>query len=106
MERDHPDRLIIERLGGLAEIRSRAMFGGDGHYWRGTIFGILTGGRLYLKVDDRSKGDFLSRGMGPFRPTERQTLKSYYEVPADVLEDTEALEAWAREAIRAAQAKP
>ncbi len=41
--------------------------------------------------------------MGPFRPNERQTLKSYYEVPPGVLDDREELIAWAKEAIRAGQ---
>ena len=41
--------------------------------------------------------------MGPFRPNERQTLKSYYEVPPEVLDDPEALLSWAGEAIRAGQ---
>ena len=41
--------------------------------------------------------------MGPFRPNERQTIKSYYEVPPEVLADPEALISWAGEAIRAAQ---
>ena len=41
--------------------------------------------------------------MGPFRPNERQTLKSYYEVPPEVLADPEALLSWAGEAIRAGQ---
>jgi DNA transformation protein len=67
------------------------------------IFGIVFRDRLYLKVDDRSKGDYLSRGMTPFRPNKRQTLTSYYEVPSDVLDDQEALLCWAREAIRAGQ---
>jgi DNA transformation protein len=52
-------------------------------------------------VDDRSMGDFVSRGMGPFCPNEQQTLKSYYEVPPDVLDDPDALLSWAGEAIRA-----
>jgi DNA transformation protein len=41
--------------------------------------------------------------MGPFRPNERQTLKSYYEVPPDVLDEPETLLSWAREAIGAGQ---
>jgi hypothetical protein len=41
--------------------------------------------------------------MGPFRPSERQTLNSYYEVPPEVLADPEALLSWAGEAMRAAQ---
>ena len=94
---------VLDRLSALGEITSRPMFGGVGLYWRGVIFGIVFQDRLYLKIDDRSRDDYLARGMGPLRPNERQTLKSYYEVPPDVLADPEALLSWAREAIRAAQ---
>jgi DNA transformation protein and related proteins len=91
------------RLAALGEVTSRPLFGGLGIYWRGVIFGILFHDRLFLKVDDRSRDDFVSRGLEPFRPNERQTLKSYYEVPPDVLAEPEALLSWAREAIRAGQ---
>jgi DNA transformation protein and related proteins len=94
---------IIDRLSGLGDISATALFGGHGLYWGETIFGILFKGKFYLKVDDRSKGDYLARGMGPFRPNERQTLKSYYEVPPEVLANPEALLSWVREAIRAGQ---
>jgi DNA transformation protein len=73
----HDQDEILDRLSALGEVSSRPLFGGHGLYWRETIFGILFGGRLYLKVDDRSKDDYVSRGMGPLRPNERQTLKSY-----------------------------
>jgi DNA transformation protein len=98
------DNRIIDLLSPLGEVTARPLFGGHGLYWRETIFAILFRGRLYLKVDERSQAEFVSRGMGPFRPNERQTLKSYYEVPADVLDDPEALLSWAREAVRAGQA--
>ena len=94
---------ILEQLAVLGEVTSRPMFGGHGFYWRGVIFAIAHGDWLYLKVDDRSRPAFEARGMGPFRPNERQTLKSYYEVPPEVLSDPEALLSWAGEAIRAAQ---
>ena len=94
---------IIDRLMVLGDISATAMFGGYGIYWRGVIFAIAHGERLYLKVDDRSKPAFEDRGMCPFRPNERQTLKSYYEVPPGVLDDQEELLAWSKAAIRAAQ---
>ncbi len=94
---------MLDRLSELGEITSRPMFGGQGIYWRGVIFGMVFQERLYFKVDDRSKGEYLDRGMGPFRPNERQTLKSYFEVPPDVLAEPEALLSWAREATRAGQ---
>jgi DNA transformation protein len=98
-----PDE-VLEKLSPLGGVSARPLFGGHGLYWRKTIFGILFRGRLYLKADEDSKGDYLARGMGPFRPNERQTLKSYFEMPPDVLADREALLSWAREAIRAGMA--
>jgi len=95
---------VLKQLAVLGDITMRPMFGGHGLYWRDTIFAIAYRDRLYFKVDERSKGDFESRGMGPFRPNERQTLKSYFELPPEVLDDPEALLSWAGEAIRAGQA--
>ena len=97
--RDH----VLSLLSGIGEITFRPLFGGHGIYWRETIFGILFQDRLYLKVDDQSKLDFVNRGMGPFRPNERQTLTSYYEVPPGVLDDREELLSSVKEAIRAGQ---
>jgi DNA transformation protein len=93
----------LDRLCELGDISSRPLLGGHGIYWNDVIFGILFRGRLYFKVDEGSKGDYLARGMGPFRPNERQTLKSYYEVPPEIIRDREALLAWARPAIRVGQ---
>jgi DNA transformation protein len=94
---------VLKELAVLGDITCRSMFGGYGLYWRETIFGIVFGDRLYFKVDEQSKGEYLDKGTGPFQPNERQTLKSYYEVPPGVLTDPEALLSWAREAIRAGQ---
>jgi DNA transformation protein and related proteins len=92
---------LRDRLASLGEVTARPLFGGHGLYRGETIFGILFVGKLYLKVDERSKGDYLARGMGPFRPNERQTIKSYYEVPPEVLDNSEVLRSCARETIRA-----
>jgi DNA transformation protein len=83
---------VAEQLGEGATFR--AMFGGYGLYLGDAFFGILSGGRLYFRTSPRTRKDYLGRGMKPFRPNARQTLKSYYEVPADVLEDAETLRAW------------
>ena len=94
---------MLDRLSDLAEITVRPIFGGHGIYLRDVIFGIIFRDQLYFRVDDRTKGEFLARGMGPFRPNERQTLKSYFEVPPEILDDRESLLSWAGEAIRAGQ---
>jgi DNA transformation protein and related proteins len=43
--------------------------------------------------------------MKSFRPNPRQTLKSYYEVPVEIIEDDDRLGAWAEAAIRCQRKK-
>jgi len=40
--------------------------------------------------------------MKPFCPSDKQTLKNYYEVPPDILENGEELIVWARDAVQTA----
>jgi len=75
------------------------MFGGHGLYCGSTFFGIIFKGRLYLKTDPESRGSYQRAGMKPFCPNATQTLTSYYEVPADVLEDAEELRCWVAHAV-------
>jgi DNA transformation protein and related proteins len=39
--------------------------------------------------------------MKPFRPNAKQTLKSFYEVPVEAIENPEQLSDWAQESFRA-----
>jgi DNA transformation protein len=43
--------------------------------------------------------------MKPFRPNAKQTLTSYYQVPAEILEDNERLCDWAVKATHCQQRK-
>jgi DNA transformation protein len=74
------------------------MFGGYGLYLGEDFFGIIHDGRLYFKTDDKTRENYREHGMGPFAPSEKQVLKSYYEVPGEIIEDDEELVSWAREA--------
>lgn len=89
---------IQDQLQGLGGMEFRRMFGGYGLYRSDVFFGILYKGRLYFRTDDTSRQAYVDRGMQPFRPNMKQTLKNYYEVPPDIVEDSKALVAWAREA--------
>lgn len=53
--------------------------------------GIVFHDRLYLKTDDSTRSWFQDRGMTPFKPNKRQTLKNYYEVPPDAIESPQEL---------------
>ena len=71
------------------------MFGGHGLYLGEQFFGILHRGRLYFKTGEATRGDYLNAGSGPFKPNAGQTLGAYYEVPAQVVEDSTTLIRWA-----------
>lgn len=92
---------VLDQLSELGGVRARAMFGGHGLYADDVFFGIVSAGRLYFKTDDESRDDYRALGMSPFRPTEKQTLRTYYEVPVSVLEDDEELVRWAVRACAA-----
>lgn len=80
------------------------MFGGVGIYSGGIFFALIADDTVYFKVDETSRADFEARGMRPFRPfgDEGGTMK-YYQLPEDLLEDTEALRPWAEKAITIAR---
>lgn len=100
MARDSFTDFALDQLGGMARVECRAMFGGYGLYQGRVFFGILFKGRMYLKTDAASAAEYRARGMRPFRPSAAQTLRTYYEVPADVLEDADELVRWAARAVR------
>ena len=92
---------VLEQLTGLGQVTSRRMFGAVGLYQGGLFFGLVSGDTLYFKVGDRNRADYEERGMRRFRPyRDRPELSmTYYEVPADVLEDAEELIVWARRSV-------
>ena len=90
---------VLDQLDGLRDLSCRAMFGGFGLYHRNEFFGIVFKQRLYFKTDAVSRKDYVVRGMKPFKPNPRQTLKSYYQVPDEVLDDRDMLQSWAQRAV-------
>jgi len=97
-KRDSFRDFVSEQLGDDVELRP--MFGGYGIYRGDSFFGIVFKKRLYFRTGPLTRAAYIKRGMAPFKPSARQTLKTYYEVPADVLENREELRAWALKAAR------
>jgi len=91
---------VLDQIQELDDVEARRMFGGYGLYQDETFFGIIHKGRLYFKIDERTVGEYRRRKMKPFRPNANQTLKSYYQVPVDVIEDADQLRQWAEKAVR------
>ena len=102
MKTDSLKDFVLDQLRGFGELEARPMFGGFGLYAGGKIFGLLYQGRLYFKTSETTRAAYVERGMKAFRPNANQKLMSYYEVPADVMEDAAELERWAHEAVSVA----
>jgi DNA transformation protein len=99
---------VIDQLAGWGEVSACRMFGGAGLYCDGVMFGLIADDVDYLKVDDSNREDFVKAGSSAFNPYPEKTktyVMSYYEIPADVLEDAELLSKWAERALAVARKK-
>ncbi|NJP09804.1 MAG: TfoX/Sxy family protein [Leptolyngbyaceae cyanobacterium RU_5_1] len=96
---------VLERLNQVGAITARAMFGGYGLYMEGIMFALIAYDRLYLKVDDDNRNDFIAAGMFPFTYDRKHKpiQMSYYQLPANVLDDVAMLAAWVEKAHAAAR---
>ena len=90
---------ILDQLVGLDDVEARRMFGGFGLYQDETFFGIIHKGKVFFKVDDSTVGIYRKHKMKSFRPNAKQTLKGYYQVPVEIIEDADVLCLWAKRAI-------
>jgi DNA transformation protein len=105
MKDDSFKDFVLDQLRELDDVEARRMFGGYGLYQDETFFGIIFKGRLYFKTDETTVAAYRKKKMKSFRPNPRQTLKSYYEVPVEIIEDDDRLGAWAEAAIRCQRKK-
>lgn len=121
-----PDPLadyIVDQLRDWAPIVVRRLFGGWGIYRGPVMFGLIARDAIYFRVDSQNKPDYeatatqsfvhtarkragaTASGTKPFTytmPSGKTIEMAYYEVPADILEDVEALGQWAARAEAAA----
>lgn len=97
---------VFEQFG---RIHVRKMFGGYGIYHDGIMFGLVADDTLYLKADHTTAKHFESRGLNQFEYDKggKPVKMSYYEAPAEILDDPEDAAVWARRSYDVAMsAKP
>jgi DNA transformation protein len=92
---DGYQEFVLDQLADLHGLTCRAMFGGYGLTLHGKFFGIIHKGRLYFKTSPATAPLYRANHMRHFKPSARQTLKNYYEVPVDIVESAENLVEWA-----------
>jgi len=91
---------ILDQLAPWGGVTVRRMFGGAGLYRDGKMFALVADDVAYLKVDKTNKDKFLAAGASPFKPyADKPTTMSYFEIPPDILENSEELIEWAQESL-------
>jgi DNA transformation protein len=93
---------VMELLAPLGAVTPRRMFGGLGIFHDGIMFALVADDTLFFKVDDSNRGDFEAAGASPFSYATkggRRGVMSYYQAPAEVLEDGDEAVAWAAKAV-------
>ena len=99
---------ILELLSPLGDLQLGRFFGGTALKYEGTQFCMIMKNRLYFRVGKNNLASYLSRDSTPFSyltKKGRVHVKSYYEVPADILDDQECLLSWAQQAVTASRSK-
>ena len=95
---------LLDQLRGVGPVSARKMFGGAGIYLRGVMFGLVADDVFYLKTGDSNRADYERAGMEKFKPWDDKPMTMpYHEVPAEILEDRDALTAWAQKSLAAAE---
>jgi DNA transformation protein len=90
-------------LGGIPGVTSLSMFGGWGIYKNGAIFAIIADGELYFKVDEKTRGEYETRGSHPFvysMKEKKEVTMSYWTLPEAIMENPEEVVEWVDAAVR------
>ena len=98
---------LLDILEPLGHVRAKRIFGDTGLFLDGTMFGMIIDDVLYLKADEQTQGEFEPRGMEPLTYENRNRTEpvrlSYFEAPPDMIEKSDGLFAWDRNAWKAAR---
>jgi DNA transformation protein len=87
-------------------ITVRRMFGEAGLFADGVMFGLVSGGQIYLKADATTVTWFEHESCGPFEYSTKhgkRALTSYWRLPDRLYDDADELAQWARQALAAAR---
>jgi len=102
MDRD----FLIDLFADFGPVTIRPMFSGFGISADGVNFAMALRAGLYFRADENSIPRFEAEGSKPFSyqtSAKTVTVKSYWQLPARLFDDSEELSVWARAALAAAQ---
>jgi DNA transformation protein and related proteins len=97
---------LLDLLSAAGAATARRMFGGHGLYIDAMV-AVVVDGELYLKTDDETRPIFATAGCSAWRYAGKgkPVEMSYWSVPAEAMDSSEAMAPWARLALAAARRK-
>lgn len=92
---------ILDMLSPLGGVSAKRMFGGFGLFKSVLMFAIIIDDILYFKTGDSNRTDYETAGAEPFRYAAKgkTVTLSYWQVPAEALDDETTLLEWAGEGL-------
>lgn len=89
---------VLDQLSFWEGIYTKRMFGGVALY-RDEL-ALIAYDVVYLKVDESNIDKFIGQGSTPLKPFKSDGIvKSFYNVPPDVFEDSDEFVKWAKESF-------
>jgi DNA transformation protein len=87
----------------------RRMFGGEGLFRDGVMFGLVDDERIFLKTSEETRKAFVAKGCGPFTYKTKKgngILTSYYALPDHLYDEPDVMAEWTHAAFRVALQSP
>lgn len=91
---------VLDQLAHWRRVHTKSMFGCIGLYAEGLMFGVINEDKVHFKVDDTNKKQYIdvnAKQLTIFKSN--IVVPSFYEVPVDVLENSDQFTAWAEQAL-------
>ncbi len=95
--------IMHDALAQVQDLTAKRMFGGYGLYKADLFFAIIADKRLFFKVTAETKPLYTATGSEPFkykRQDKEIVMDTYWEVPAEVLEDQKKIAQWVEAACK------
>ena len=99
---------IRELFAQFRPVTVRRMFRSAGIFCDGLMFGLVSDGTIFLKVDAGTVADFEREGSRPFSYTRGKRGRvelSYWRLPERLYDDPDELATWASRALAVAERK-
>lgn len=99
---------VMEQLAPIGRIDKQRLFGGYGLSRDALQFALVSHNSLYFTVDDVTRPHYEQYGMPCFAYSTKHrhvSVRSYYEVPEEVLTDDELLREWVTQSLQVARRK-